>query len=83
MVIFIRIIATPSGEASEEVRRAWIGLELPLAAGETGPRTVSIGGVLTGLPWPRSLRPPSLPLGSAQRTLIPIDPVPSCSIAVE
>jgi hypothetical protein len=46
--VFIRIIATPPGEAPEEVRRAWIGLDLPLAAGETGPRTVPVGGVLTG-----------------------------------
>ncbi|HEY7154683.1 MAG TPA: hypothetical protein VH575_12045 [Gemmataceae bacterium] len=46
--MFVRIIATPPGEAPEEVRQAWVGLELPLAAGETGPRTVSVGGVLTG-----------------------------------
>src|SRR5258708_2466637 len=37
VVVFVRIIATPTGEPPEEVRRAWIGLELPLAAGETGP----------------------------------------------
>ena len=46
--MFIRIIATPPGEAPEEVRRAWLGMELPLAAGETGPRTLPVGGVLTG-----------------------------------
>jgi hypothetical protein len=46
--VFIRIIATPPGEAPEEVRRAWVGLELPLAAGETGPRDLPVGGVLTG-----------------------------------
>jgi hypothetical protein len=46
--VFVRIIATPPGEAPEEVRRAWVGLELPLAAGETGPRTLPIGGVFTG-----------------------------------
>jgi hypothetical protein len=46
--VFIRIIATPPGEAPEEVRRAWVGLELPLAAGEAGPRTAPVGGVLTG-----------------------------------
>jgi hypothetical protein len=46
--VFVRIIATPPGEAPEEVRRAWVGLELPLAAGETGPRTTPVGGVLTG-----------------------------------
>ena len=46
--MFVRIIATPPGEAPEEVRRAWVGLELPLAAGETGPHTTPVGGVLTG-----------------------------------
>jgi hypothetical protein len=46
--VFIRIIATPPGEAPEEVRQAWVGLELPLVAGEPGPRTLPVGGVLTG-----------------------------------
>jgi hypothetical protein len=32
--IQIRIIATPPGEAPEEIRRAWVGLELPLANGQ-------------------------------------------------
>lgn len=44
----IRIVEVPSGEAPEEVRRAWVGLILPLAQGETGPRTLHTGGVLTG-----------------------------------
>jgi len=48
VIVFVRIIATPPGEAPEEVRQAWLGLELPLAAGETGPRTLPVGGVLTG-----------------------------------
>jgi len=34
----IRIVATPPGEAPEAVRGAWVGLELPLASGETGLR---------------------------------------------
>ena len=46
--MFIRIIAAPPGEAPEEVRRAWVGLELPLVAGETGPRAVRGVGVLSG-----------------------------------
>ena len=46
--MFIRIIATPPGEAPEDVRQAWIGLVLPLAAGEVGPRTMLTGGVLSG-----------------------------------
>jgi hypothetical protein len=49
--MFIRIIETPPGEAPEEVRQEWVGLDLPLAAGESGPRMVSGGGVLSG---PRS-----------------------------
>ena len=46
--MFVRIIATPPGEAPEEVRQAWLGLELPLVAGDLGPRMVPTGGVLTG-----------------------------------
>jgi hypothetical protein len=53
--VFIRIIATPPGEAPEEVRREWIGLDLPLVAGETGPRTVPVGGVLTGARTPLAI----------------------------
>jgi hypothetical protein len=37
-VFRIRIVGTPPGEAPEAVRGAWIGLELPLAPGETGLR---------------------------------------------
>jgi hypothetical protein len=44
----IRIVAVPSGEAPEEVRRAWVGLVLPLAFGEFGPRSIPVYGVLTG-----------------------------------
>ncbi|HEY7315037.1 MAG TPA: hypothetical protein VH643_37170 [Gemmataceae bacterium] len=51
--MFVRIIATPPGEAPEEIRQAWLGLELPLAAGETGPHNVPTGGVLSG-PAPSS-----------------------------
>ena len=50
--MFIRIVATPPGEAPREVREAWVGLDLPLAAGETGPRLVPASGVLSG---PRTL----------------------------
>jgi hypothetical protein len=64
--VFIRIVATPPGEAPLEVRRAWIGLELPLAAGEKGPRQVPTLGVLSG---PRSLlgRVAALLTGRAER----------------
>jgi hypothetical protein len=48
----IRIIATPPGEAPLAVRRAWVGLVLPLRPGETGPSEAGVSGVLTG---PRGL----------------------------
>ena len=44
----IRIIALPPGEAPEYVRRGWVGLELPLALGEAGPRQITTVGVLSG-----------------------------------
>jgi hypothetical protein len=46
----IRIIATPPGEAPEEIRRAWIGLELSLVGNGEQPRTLSADGVLTYRP---------------------------------
>src|SRR5262245_4386339 len=44
----VRIIDTPEGEAPDHIRRAWIGLELPLARGERGPRRRHAHGVLSG-----------------------------------
>jgi hypothetical protein len=44
----VRITGVPPGEAPEWVRRAWVGLVLPLASGENGPRTRRGAGVLTG-----------------------------------
>ena len=44
----VRIIDMPEGEAPDHIRRAWIGLELPLARGERGPRRQQAHGVLTG-----------------------------------
>src|SRR5207302_7652125 len=44
----VRIVTIPPGEAPEEVRRAWVGLELPLAAGEKDARGLDIAGVLSG-----------------------------------
>ena len=32
----IKIIAIPAGKAPEEIRRAWVGLEIPLPAGKRG-----------------------------------------------
>src|SRR5262249_16921735 len=33
----LRILRTPPGEAPEDIRRAWVGAELPLRRGETEP----------------------------------------------
>lgn len=44
----IRITDIPGGEAPLEIRRAWVGLVLPLAPGEDGPRTPRTAGVLSG-----------------------------------
>src|SRR5262249_20262524 len=44
----VSIIDKPEGEAPDHIRRAWIGLELPLARGERGPRRRHAHGVLSG-----------------------------------
>jgi hypothetical protein len=44
----IHIVSTPPGEAPEQVRRAWIGLELPLAGPLAGTRSVHSSGVVSG-----------------------------------
>jgi hypothetical protein len=44
----IRITQVPPGEAPEVVRRAWIGLELPLLAGQVRPDRGLALGVLSG-----------------------------------
>jgi hypothetical protein len=44
----VRITDVPPGEAPDWVRRAWVGMVLPLAPGETGPRTPRTVGVLSG-----------------------------------
>lgn len=48
----IRIIATPPGEAPEEVRQAWVGVRLPLPLFHRRARSWRTAGVLTG---PRTL----------------------------
>jgi hypothetical protein len=57
----VRIIDVPPGEAPEDVRRAWVGLSLPLADGYAYPMMLPYYGVLTG---PRSW------VGHAWRTII-------------
>ncbi len=44
----IRILDVPPGEAPLEVRRRWVGLELPLVPGDTGPVRMLAQGVVTG-----------------------------------
>jgi hypothetical protein len=44
----IRIIDLPPGEAPESIRRAWVGLVLPLAPGQNSPHEIAGVGVLTG-----------------------------------
>jgi hypothetical protein len=45
---YIRIVRAPSGEAPLWVREKRIGLELPLAYGDRGPREAYTSGVLSG-----------------------------------
>jgi hypothetical protein len=47
-MVWIRLVSTPPGDAPEEVRRAWVGLELPLAGGSGFPWFVPAGDC-TGL----------------------------------
>ena len=53
----VRIVARPSGEAPDDVREAWIGLELPVRAGLFGGhRPFLTAGVLSGpRTWPQRL----------------------------
>lgn len=45
----VRIVATPPGEAPEDVRGAWVGLVLPLYRHRRGkPRRIYTAGVLSG-----------------------------------
>ncbi len=46
-VAHLRILRTPPGEAPEEIRRAWVGIELPLRRGETEPACFQTVGVLS------------------------------------
>jgi hypothetical protein len=51
----LRIIATPPGEAPERIRRAWVGVELPLRRGETEPSDHVSVGVLSHLAPARTM----------------------------
>ncbi len=45
---YIRIIAVPPGEAPEDVRRAWVGVRIPMPLLHRNPREWRSSGVLTG-----------------------------------
>jgi hypothetical protein len=45
---FIRIVSVPPGEAPLWVREKWVGLELPLAYGDSGGRRAITSGALSG-----------------------------------
>lgn len=45
---FVRIVSVPPGEAPLWVRERWVGLQLPLAGHDHGPREVFTSGVLSG-----------------------------------
>ncbi len=44
----VRIVHTPPGDAPEHIRRAWVGLELPLIRGESQPSAPKTVAVLSG-----------------------------------
>lgn len=46
-VACVRIVQVPPGEAPEEIRRAWVGLELPLLRGAAEPLPAVSVGVLS------------------------------------
>jgi hypothetical protein len=46
----IRVVSIPPGEAPEEIRREWVGLELPLVHGAAQPQPLAVQGVLTHTP---------------------------------
>jgi hypothetical protein len=48
---YIRIVAVPPGEAPEEVRKAWVGVRMPLLLFHNNAKEYRSAGVLTG---PRS-----------------------------
>jgi hypothetical protein len=45
-VAHVRVVSTPPGEAPEEIRRAWVGVKLPLRRWETKPDLHLTEGVL-------------------------------------
>ena len=64
----IRIISTPPGEAPEEVRKAWIGLVLPVPAKYANVGVAPMAGVLSG---PKTFFGTILALFRGQIKLVP------------
>jgi hypothetical protein len=53
----VKVVEAPAGDAPLVVRQAWVGLILPLAAGETGPRMARSGRLLAdSRGWPGAMR---------------------------
>lgn len=46
-IVHIRIVTLPPGEAPESIRRAWVGMELPLAVGEGAARQLQTVGAVS------------------------------------
>ena len=44
----IRVVRVPPGEAPQHIREHWVGLTLPLAAGESSAFEMETSGVLSG-----------------------------------
>ena len=64
----IRIIKVPAGEAPAEIRRAWVGLVLPLPEGKFGQRRKwATHGVLSG---PKTLLKQILEILQAKRQIV-------------
>ncbi len=45
----IRVVRIPAGEAPENIRREWVGVELRLSQGEKGPRALGSVGVVSNV----------------------------------
>ena len=51
----VRIVGVPSGDAPLEIRKQWLGLELPLMPGRSDTYQVAGRGVLSGKPLAESI----------------------------
>jgi hypothetical protein len=51
----VRIVAIPSGEAPLEIRKQWVGLELPLMPGRSDAYQLACRGLLSGQELPEPM----------------------------